>query len=339
MTGPAHDRHGGPDSGRRVGGEIEAEGKTAATAAGGTQTDGNGRRRGIRGWPLGETPAAYLLLAPVLVLFAFAVVYPLLDTIRLSFYDIKGLARPRFFGFGNYITLFRDVNFRQSLSTTLVWTLATTALTVGIGWFLAIICSFAPRATALPRVLIFAAYGIAETVTGFIWLGIFRPDSGGLLNATLTAVGLGGLTHAWLGDPSTALGALIVAYSWAQVGLPLMVCFAATQAIPQSIIEAAYMDGAKALSVMRHIVMPLSLPGVRVAIFINLLGSLRAFDTIFVMTGGGPVRSTETVGFFMFRESMTQFKLGYGAASTVVLLIAVLLVSIPAIIQRTAGAK
>jgi ABC-type sugar transport system permease subunit len=90
---------------------------------------------------------------------------------------------------------------------------------------------------------------------------------------------------------------------------------------------------------MRNIMMPLSLPGVRVAIFINLLGALRAFDIIYILTGGGPVRSTETVGYFMYRESMTQFKLGYGAAATVVLLVAVLVVSIPAIIQRTAGAR
>lgn len=287
----------------------------------------------------GDAGAACLLLAPMLILFAFAVLYPLVDTIRLSFYDIVGLGRPSFTGLGNYLTLFDDVNFRRSISTTLIWTLTTTVLTVGIGWVLGILCSFAPRATAVPRAMIFAAYGVAETVTGFIWLGIFRPDSGGMLNAVLTSVGLGQMAHAWLGDPSTALGALIVAYSWAQVGLPLMLCFAATQAIPQSIIEAARMDGAGTVSIMRHIVMPLSLPGVRVATFINLLASLRAFDTIFVMTGGGPIRSTETVGFFMYRESMTQFKLGYGAAATVVLLIAVLFVSIPAIIQRTAGAK
>jgi len=118
-----------------------------------------------------------------------------------------------------------------------------------------------------------------------------------------------------------------------------MLIFAAIQAIPKSVLEAAYMDGARPLSTMRHIMMPLSMPGVRVAVFINLLTALRAFDIIYILTGGGPVRSTETVGYFMYRESMTQFKLGYGAAATVILLLAVLIVSIPAIIQRTAGAK
>ena len=118
-----------------------------------------------------------------------------------------------------------------------------------------------------------------------------------------------------------------------------MLCFASVQSIPKTLFEAAYIDGASHGQVMRNIMMPLSMPGVRVSIFINLLGALRAFDIIFIMTGGGPVRSTETVGYFMYRESMTQFKLGFGAAATVVLLIAVLVVSIPAIIQRTAGAK
>jgi ABC-type sugar transport system permease subunit len=208
-----------------------------------------------------------------------------------------------------------------------------------MGWMLALLCSLAPQATQIPRILIFSTFGISEAVTGFIWLGIFRPDSGGLLNAGLASIGLGQFTHAWLGDQSTALGALVVAYSWAQVGLPLMLCFAATQAIPSSILEAAYMDGARGVSLLRYIVMPLSLTGLRVSTFINLLGSLRAFDTIFVMTNGGPVRSTETLGFFMYRESMTQFKLGYGAAATVVLLIAVLVVSIPVVMRHTAEAK
>jgi ABC-type sugar transport system permease subunit len=286
-----------------------------------------------------EVRAAYLLIAPVLILFGLAVAFPLIDTVQLSFFDIRGLGAAHYVGFDNYITLFQDNNFRHALSTTLIWTVSTTVLSVAIGWILALLCSLAPKATLVPRALIFSAYGVSETVTGFIWLGILRPDSGGLLNAGLEAIGFGQLAHAWLGDQSTALGALVVAYSWAQVGLPLMLCFAATQAIPTSILEAAYIDGASSVSLIRYIVMPLSLPGVRVATFINLLGSLRAFDTIFVMTNGGPVRSTETLGFFMYRESMTQFKLGYGAAATIVLLIAVLVVSIPAIIRRTAEAR
>lgn len=288
---------------------------------------------------LGDGSAAAILLIPMLILFGIAVIYPLFETLRLSLFDIKGMGKPTFIGLENYVRLFTDPAFRNTLWTTLIFTLATTTVSVSIGWALAMLCSFAPRQTTIFRVMIFAAFGVSEAVVGYMWISIFRPDAAGLLNSFISLFGMPGFAHPWLGDPKTALLAIIISASWGGVGLPLMLCFAAVQSIPKSVLEAAYMDGAKPVSIMRHIMMPLSMQGVRVAIFINLLGALRAFDIIFVMTGGGPVRATETVGYFMYRESMTQFKLGYGAAATVVLLIAVLIISVPAIVQRTAGAK
>lgn len=312
----------------------------AAGSRSGVSSRAGGERRMllVAGWRVRDWPAAWLLIAPVLVLFGIAVVFPVIDTIRLSFFDIKGLARPKYIGLGNYVKLFTDLAFRNTLVTTLVFTLSTTIISVGLGWLLAMLSAFAPRQTLPFRVMIFAAFGISEAVAGYMWIGILRPDAGGLLNAV---IGLfqPGFAQPWLGDPRTALWALIVAAAWGGVGLPLMLCFASVQAIPRSLFEAAYIDGASHGQVLRKIMMPLSLPGVRVAVFINLLGALRAFDIIYILTGGGPVRATETVGYFMYRESMTQFKLGFGAAATVVLLVAVLIVSIPAIIQRTAGAR
>ena len=303
-----------------------------------SQQRGGQRKLSATSWRVRDWPAAWLLILPVLILFGITVVYPLIDTIRLSFFDIKGLAKPKYVGIGNYVKLFTDPAFRNTLVTTAIFTLGTTTITVGLGWFLAMLSAFAPRQTLPFRFMIFAAFGISEAVAAYMWIGIFRPDAGGLLNAV---IGLfqPGFAQPWLGDPRTGLWALIIAASWGGVGLPLMLCFASVQAIPKSLFEAAYIDGATHGQVMRSIMMPLSMPGVRVSIFINLLGALRAFDIIYIMTGGGPVRSTETVGYFMYRESMTQFKLGYGAAATVILLVAVLIISIPAIIQRTAGAK
>ena len=301
-----------------------------------------GERRGpfvARGQWLRDAPVAWLLLFPVLILFGIAVVFPLIDTIRLSFYDIKGLAPAKYIGIGNYTKLFADPAFRHTLQTTLVFTLGTTIIAVGVGWIIAMLCAFAPRQTMPFRVMIFSAFGVSEAVTGYMWITMLRPDSGGLVNSVIRLFGFPDFAQPWLGDPNTALGALIVAAAWGAAGLPLMLCFASVQAIPRNLVEAAYMDGARPLAIMRHIMAPLSLPGVRVATFITLLNALRAFDVIYVLTGGGPVRSTETVGYFMYRESMTQFKLGYGAAATVILLVAVLVVSIPAIIQRTAEAK
>lgn len=300
--------------------------------------DGRHEPLAYRGWRLRDTPAALLLLVPVLLLFGVAVIFPLIETIRLSFFDIRGLSQPKYVGAGNYLRLFGDPAFLNTLVTTLVFTLSTTVITVSLGWMLAMLSAFAPRQTLPFRVMIFAAFGISEAVAGFMWIGILRPDAGGLLNAFI-GIFHPGFAQPWLGDPRTAIWALVATASWSGVGLPLMLCFAAVQSIPRSLFEAAYLDGATHSQVVRNIMMPLSLSGVRVAVFINLLGALRAFDIIYILTGGGPVRSTETVGYFMYRESMTQFKLGYGAAATVILLVAVLIVSVPAIIQRTAGAR
>lgn len=293
----------------------------------------------VRSWSNSEKIAATLLLTPVVVLFGLSVIYPLFETILLSFWDIRGLAAPKWAGLDNYRRLFSDPLFQDTLWTTLYFTIGVTVLSVGVGWVLAMLCAFAPRQTAPFRLMIFATFGISEAVSATIWMGIFRPDHSGMLNAALLGLGLLDDSVGWLGDPTSALVALIIVAAWSAVGLPLLLCFAAVQAIPKSVIEAAYMDGAKPLDVMRRIMMPLSLSGVRVAVFINLLSALRAFDIIFILTGGGPARSTETVGFFMFREAMVQFKLGYGAAATLVLLVAVLVVSLPAIIKRTAAAR
>ncbi|NKL38692.1 ABC transporter permease subunit [Rhizobium leguminosarum bv. viciae] len=288
---------------------------------------------------LAEPVTAFLFLSPVILLFGLSVIYPVIETVRISFWEIRGLGKPHYVGLENYARLFADPVFLKTLWTTLIFTLGVTAVSVGIGWSLALLCAFAPKRTSIFRLMIFATFGISEAVAGYIWISIFRPGESGLLNGLLTAVGFGDLAQPWLGGPETALTALVVTASWSAVGLPLLLSFASVQSIPRSVLEAAYMDGAKPLTMMWHIMMPLSLPGARVAIFLTLLSSLRAFDIVFVLTAGGPARATETVGFFMYRESMTQFNLGYGAAATIILLIAVLVVSTPAIAQRTRGAK
>src|SRR5690606_38398838 len=107
-------------------------------------------------WRLRDTPAAWLLILPVLLLFAVSVAFPLVETIRLSFYDIRGLAQPKFVGWGNYVTLFADPAFRNTIATTLIFTLGTTAVSVSIGWVLAMLCAFAPRQTLPFRIMVFA---------------------------------------------------------------------------------------------------------------------------------------------------------------------------------------
>ncbi len=130
------------------------------------------------------------------MLFAIAVIYPLEETIRLSFWDIQGLKKPSFIGYGNYIKLFADPAFRNTLVTTLIFTLGTTVVSVGIGWLLAMLCAFAPRETAIFRVMIARPSVFPEAVSGYIWIGIYRPDSGGLLNSIINGSACRALPHA-----------------------------------------------------------------------------------------------------------------------------------------------
>ncbi len=281
---------------------------------------------------------AFALLAPTLFFFAVGVLYPLIETFRVSFLDWTGLGRPKPIGFENYFKLFADPNFHNALRVTLTWTLSCTFISVFIGWSFALMSGLAPSATAPFRIVIFAAYGISETASGLMWLGILQPEFG-LLNGVLRGLSLESWANPWLGDPDTALWGVIAAYVWTQAGLPLLTCFAAIQAIPRSQIEAAYVDGASNWQILRYIMVPLSLPGVSIAIFINLLNSLKAFDMIQILTAGGPIRATETVGYFMYQETVVYFKQGYGAASTIVLLLAIMICSLPLILKRSSEAQ
>ena len=127
--------------------------ETVATKAAASGTGFSSRLRGERGSLLAtgrrvrDWPAAWLLIAPVLILFGIAVVFPLVDTIRLSFFDIRGLAKPKYVGLANYVKLFTDTAFRNTLLTTLTFTLSTTVISVGLGWLLAMLSAFSPRQT------------------------------------------------------------------------------------------------------------------------------------------------------------------------------------------------
>jgi raffinose/stachyose/melibiose transport system permease protein len=158
-------------------------GPTAAPVVGPSTSGPLGRRqlapsRRHRG--LGERATSLVLITPVLILFAVSAIYPLFETIRLSFFDIKGMNPAKYVGIGNYLTLFSDPGFRGTLVTTVIFTLATTAVSVTIGWVLAMLCAFAPRQTAPFRVMIFMAFGISETVSGYRMpgLGTKIPPSG-----------------------------------------------------------------------------------------------------------------------------------------------------------------
>ncbi|MCG8404204.1 MAG: sugar ABC transporter permease, partial [Phycisphaerales bacterium] len=152
---------------------------------------------------LPPSAAAWILILPMLALFAVSVVYPLLDTIRLSFWDIRGLSKPEFAGLQNYRDLISDPIFRGSVRATLVFAVSATSVSVLMGWVVAMLCAFAPRQTSVFRTMIFASFAISETVSAYVWISIFRADEGGMLNSLISTLRSEPFQYAWLGNETT----------------------------------------------------------------------------------------------------------------------------------------
>lgn len=277
---------------------------------------------------------AYAFVVPALIIFTISVIYPVIENFRISFYSWNGLSPMNPVGLTNYIQLFRDPDFINALKNTLVWTVTTTVIGVLFGTIIGILCGLTDINTTVVRTAIFSSFGISATASGMIWLGVYQPDFG-LMNAVLEALGLPSLARPWLGDPNRALIYVIIAYAWTQTGFSMIIAYGAISSIPQILYEAALIDGGNSWQITRFITLPLITNAIRLATFLTFLSSLKAFDLVFSMTGGGPIRSTEILGYFMYTDSFYYFKLGYGAASVIILLIAVFIIAIPVLLERS----
>src|SRR5512138_1337559 len=134
---------------------------------------------------------------------------------------------------------------------------------------------------------------LSLAVVGQVWIWIFHPDWG-LLNITLNALHLGNLTNAWLADPNTALIAVIIAWSWQQVGLAMVIFLAGLTSVPSELTEAAEMDGANYWQALKSVVIPLLSPATVVVVALAIINSLKSFDVVYIMTRGGPFHSSDT---------------------------------------------
>jgi multiple sugar transport system permease protein/raffinose/stachyose/melibiose transport system permease protein len=162
-------------------------------------------------------------------------------------------------------------------------------------------------------------------VVGQVWIWIYHPDWG-LLNTFLQAVHLESLTRAWLADPQTALPAVIVAWSWQQIGLAMVIFLAGLTSVPTEMTEAAEIDGANYWQSLRHVIIPLLSPATVVVVALAIINSLKSFDVVYMMTRGGPFHSSDTLAMFMYNESFQKYYMGYGSAISVVLFLIAMVV-------------
>ncbi|MFD4633528.1 carbohydrate ABC transporter permease [Streptomyces sp. NPDC058284] len=270
------------------------------------------RARGKRlGGPLAALPWALPAFAFVGVL----LVYPFFRSVYGSFFEDNGFTSS-FTGFDNYARLADDPIFGRSLLNTVLWVAGTLLLPVLAGLLIAV-ATHRMRFGGVAQLIIVLPYAISGTATAVVWY--FMLSSQGALNQALRGAGLDGLAHSWLLEwPQNTLS-MIVASTWQATGLNVVLFAIGLRAIPRETVEAAELDGASGWRMFRHI----TLPGLRavtvVVVGMAIVNSLKAFDMIWILTQGGPSRSSETLALSMYRETFRLFHVGYGSAIALVL--------------------
>ncbi len=271
----------------------------------------------------------WLYLLPGLLIYLGFTFYPILETVRTSFYEWNGFSAQRdWIGLRNYQALFSDTQFISAFLHNLVFILFYCILPVFIGLLLASVLS----RKALPgmtffRTVLFLPQVISMVVVGVIWRWIFNPQFGPL-NVLLNALGLSGLTRAWLGDFALALPAVGSIGTWVQYGFCMILFLAGMQHISEEYYEASSLDGANAFQQFVHITIPGLRAEIGVALVTTIIAALRVFDLVYVTTRGGPGNATLVVGFLIYRSAFQQNRIGYASAIATILMLIILVISL-----------
>lgn len=281
----------------------------------------------------------YLLLLPAVAVMLLFVYVPVVENIYYSLFRWSSIdPSMKFVGFANYLRIFSDKIIPIALRNNVLYALISVVFQVGLSLVLAAILEskiIRPRWGATFRNTLFLPSVLAVTVVGLTWQLIFSPNSG-LLNQVLRGIGLDSLTHAWLGEESTAIFSIIGVSQWQWVGYCMILFIVAIQAIPEELYEAARIDGASGIQQFFNITVPMVRETILVLTTITIIGGFKVFDIVWVMTAGGPNNSSNTLGGYLYRVGFRNDEMGYASAlATLLFLITFALTFIQLRIGRT----
>lgn len=267
---------------------------------------------------LKDKKAIFLFAFPTFLLFTVIIIMPIFFSIHYSTMQWNGYSKGIFVGFSNYKSLFinNTDGFAQSVINSLILAIISVVIQLPISLLLALILARGIRGEQFFRTVFFIPVIISTVVIGQLWMKIYNSDYG-MLNTVLKAVGLGRLTDAWLADTHTALAAVFAAMLWQYVGYHMLLMYAGAKSISPNIYEAARIDGASEAQMAFHITIPLMKPIICVCVIFAVTGSFKAFDLIYVLTGGGSLHSTEVPTTLMYTTIFTRSQYGYGSAMAI----------------------
>jgi raffinose/stachyose/melibiose transport system permease protein len=261
-----------------------------------------------------------ILLGPALVLFVGFVLVPIGIAAYYGLYNWTGYGPlSNFIGLHNYKVILADPIFQSSLIHTVIIAVLSFVIQLPISIGIALLVNRKLRGASFLRVAVFAPYVVSPATTAVLWSLLLEPH--GFVDQLFKSVGLGGLVHFWLADPTIVLYTMFVVLTWQYIGFGIILLLAGLQGIPSELREAAAIDGASAWQTTRHIILPLLGPTIRIWIFLSMIGSLQVFDLVWIMTLGGPANASSTMVFYMIFFGFHSQEFGFGSAAAVILFI------------------
>jgi raffinose/stachyose/melibiose transport system permease protein len=285
-----------------------------------------GRSGGLHGFRL-----ALPYIVPALALYAYFIILPMLDAVKLSFFKWSGFRtqQPEFVEFENYSRLFtRDPVFWTALQNSILWVVLSLLVPLVIALLLALALNRSLFGRNFLRSVFYIPAVFAAITVAAMWRWIYNPTLG-LLNQVLRELGFGEYAQVWLGDPKFAFYSVFVASVWQAVGFSMVLLLAGLQTVPRELTEAAQIDGANSLQVFRAVTLPALRPTLIVVVTLSIINSLKVFDLVVGMTGGGPAQSTQVLALWSYTQSFTNSNFGMGGAVATILLIISLALVIP----------
>ncbi|MBE2223010.1 MAG: sugar ABC transporter permease [Anaerolineae bacterium] len=280
----------------------------------------------MKKWP---TISNYFFLLPAFLIYTTVVIGPALYSAYLSLFKWNGIGPKKFVGLKNYYNLFfNDPVFLISLKNNLTWIVLTLGITMIIALGLALLFSQNFRGRTFFRSYFYFPYTLSFIMIAIVWRKIYDPSSG-FLNEFLRAINLGDFTSTWTADPNIALFCVFAAAAWQGIGQPMILFLTGLQTVSAEVVEAATIDGAGKVRLFFSIIVPLMKETFVIVIATLVIVSMKVYDIILGMTGGGPANSTQTLGTYMRAQTFLYNHFGVGTAIAVVMLLVMLLIIVP----------
>lgn len=262
-----------------------------------------------------------LFILPALLVYLLFQIIPLIGAIFFSFMDWNGIggAPLEFVGVKNYIDAFHDADFLLSLKNMLKMVVFSVIFHTPVALVMAAVINTKCKGYRLFKALFFVPTVFPLTAVGLMWYFVFMPT--GVFNSFLKVVGLTSATGAWLVDPATAMNTIVFVNIWAGVGYYMVILLAGLTTIPDDVYEAAAIDGAGKLQCFFKITVPMLKPTISMCILMDIIGSVKVFDLVFAMTGGGPNGLTNLPTTLMYNEAFKYSHYGLGSAIGIIIMV------------------